>query len=71
MPRMPRRRNASKATVLRIDGCILGGLFCGGQNWRRASVPGDQVAQTRGRGSGKSRSAAPGGVNVCAAAAQG
>ena len=24
-----------KADVLRIDGCILGGLFCGGENWTR------------------------------------
>jgi len=61
----------AREDVLRIEGCILGGLFCGGQSWRRASVPGDQVAQTQGRGSGKSKSAAPGGVNVCAAAAQG
>ena len=61
----------AREDVLRIEGCILGGLFCGGQNWRRASVPGDQVAQTQGRGSGRSKSAAPGGVNVCAAAAQG
>ena len=26
-----------KADVLRIDGCILGGLFCGGENWTRVS----------------------------------
>jgi uncharacterized protein (DUF2147 family) len=23
--------------VLRVEGCVLGGLFCGGQTWTRAN----------------------------------
>jgi uncharacterized protein (DUF2147 family) len=33
-----------RADVLRIDGCILGGLFCGGENWTR--VPPEQTTSS-------------------------
>ncbi len=25
--------------VLKIQGCVLGGIFCGGENWTRAALP--------------------------------
>jgi uncharacterized protein (DUF2147 family) len=31
--------------VLRVEGCVFGGLFCGGENWTRVSAP----APARGR----------------------
>lgn len=33
-----------KNDVLRIEGCLLGGFFCGGENWTRVSLPQDAVA---------------------------
>ena len=27
------------ADTLHLEGCVLGGLFCGGQNWTRVKVP--------------------------------
>jgi uncharacterized protein (DUF2147 family) len=30
-----------KPDVLRIEGCVLGGLFCGGENWKRAECAED------------------------------
>jgi uncharacterized protein (DUF2147 family) len=33
-----------RADVLRIDGCVLGGLFCGGENWTR--VPPEQTTSS-------------------------
>jgi uncharacterized protein (DUF2147 family) len=27
------------ADVLHLEGCVLGGLFCGGQNWTRVKTP--------------------------------
>jgi uncharacterized protein (DUF2147 family) len=34
--------------VLRIQGCVLGGLFCGGENWTRSteSLPASQLSGT-------------------------
>ena len=29
--------NLVRNDVLRIEGCVFGGLFCGGENWTRAS----------------------------------
>jgi uncharacterized protein (DUF2147 family) len=38
--------------VLHLEGCVLGGLFCGGQNWARikapAPAPGNANAAARG-----------------------
>ena len=67
------RVSLASPDVLRIEGCILGGIFCGGQNWTRARVPDDQVAQTQGRGAAKGSKGATGAqtANVCAAAARG
>jgi uncharacterized protein (DUF2147 family) len=37
--------------TLRIEGCVLGGLFCGGQQWTRVAGAASQVkARTTGRG---------------------
>jgi uncharacterized protein (DUF2147 family) len=30
--------------VLRIEGCVLGGLFCGGENWKRVNLPSSSKA---------------------------
>jgi uncharacterized protein (DUF2147 family) len=30
--------------VLHLEGCVLGGLFCGGQNWSRVKTPARPVA---------------------------
>jgi uncharacterized protein (DUF2147 family) len=48
--------------TLRIEGCVLGGFFCGGQDWTRvAQQPpaGAQPAQTRGGPPVASKGAAP------------
>jgi uncharacterized protein (DUF2147 family) len=29
------------ADTLHLEGCVLGGLFCGGQNWARVKAPGN------------------------------
>lgn len=31
--------------VLRVEGCVFGGLFCGGQNWTRETVQSDPAAK--------------------------
>jgi uncharacterized protein (DUF2147 family) len=54
--------------VLRIEGCVLGGIFCGGQNWTRVAPPAAPAAgtpnpQTRGgppQAKGPAPKAAPG-----------
>jgi uncharacterized protein (DUF2147 family) len=33
--------------ALQLEGCVLGGIFCGGQQWTRAASP---APQTTGRG---------------------
>jgi uncharacterized protein (DUF2147 family) len=35
--------------VLRVEGCVLGGLFCGGENWTRETVPRDSPRATPSR----------------------
>jgi uncharacterized protein (DUF2147 family) len=32
--------------VLRVEGCVLGGLFCGGQNWTRKTTRSDASRKT-------------------------
>jgi len=34
--------------VLRIEGCVLGGLFCGGENWTRVQQTTDRKPGTSG-----------------------
>jgi uncharacterized protein (DUF2147 family) len=34
--------------VLHLEGCVLGGLFCGGQNWTRVKGQGNAGAAARG-----------------------
>jgi len=35
--------------VLRVEGCVFGGLFCGGENWTRETVPRDSPRATPSR----------------------
>jgi len=35
--------------VLRVEGCVFGGLFCGGENWTRETVPRDSSRATPSR----------------------
>ena len=45
----------SAPNKLRIEGCVLGGLFCGGQDWTRVAPRGDASTVGQGkRGGGKS-----------------
>jgi uncharacterized protein (DUF2147 family) len=34
--------------VLHLEGCVLGGLFCGGENWSRAAAPPGAAARRTG-----------------------
>jgi uncharacterized protein (DUF2147 family) len=34
--------------VLKIEGCVLGGIFCGGQEWTRVSSPNPPAGQPKG-----------------------
>jgi uncharacterized protein (DUF2147 family) len=38
------------ADTLHLEGCVLGGLFCGGQNWTRVKSPAAAAASTRSAG---------------------
>ena len=38
--------------VLRIEGCVLGGLICDGQNWTRVGQGAAHPAQARRSGAG-------------------
>jgi len=38
------------ADTLHLEGCVLGGLFCGGQNWTRVKPPAAASAATRATG---------------------
>jgi uncharacterized protein (DUF2147 family) len=33
---------------LRVEGCVLGGVFCGGQQWTRVSTTSGSGARNRG-----------------------
>jgi uncharacterized protein (DUF2147 family) len=44
--------------VLHLEGCVLGGLFCGGQDWSRTAAPAQGNAATR-------RNAPKGAGSVC------
>lgn len=33
--------------VLKIEGCVLGGIFCGGENWTRVQQPADPKAAAK------------------------
>jgi uncharacterized protein (DUF2147 family) len=46
--------------VLHLEGCVLGGLFCGGQNWTRVKAPGS----SQGNAGAAARGATPAG-GVC------
>jgi uncharacterized protein (DUF2147 family) len=36
--------------VLHLEGCVLGGLFCGGQDWTRVKVPAPAQSNAAARG---------------------
>ena len=36
------------ANSLRIEGCVVGGLFCGGETWTRVAPPVETTGSTRG-----------------------
>jgi uncharacterized protein (DUF2147 family) len=38
------RASLTAPDVLRIEGCVFGGLICGGENWTRVSGPPDNAA---------------------------
>jgi uncharacterized protein (DUF2147 family) len=44
--------------VLHLEGCVLGGLFCGGQDWARVKVPAPTSASA-------AAARMPGGAEVC------
>jgi hypothetical protein len=46
--------------VLHLEGCVLGGLFCGGQDWARAKAPPPAPGSA-----GATAARAPGGADVC------
>lgn len=39
--------------ALKVEGCVLGGLFCGGETWTRVEVPPSQEAAPTPRPKGK------------------
>jgi uncharacterized protein (DUF2147 family) len=45
--------------VLRIEGCVLGGLFCGGENWTRVQPAIDRKPATSGSKPKESAAVAP------------
>ena len=63
--------------TLKLEGCMLGGLFCGGENWTRATTPPTGVvALPPAKGAAKAPAAAKKGApqsqssEVCARAAE-
>jgi uncharacterized protein (DUF2147 family) len=46
--------------VLHLEGCVLGGLFCGGQDWARVKGPAPAPGSA-----GATAARAPGGTDVC------
>ena len=36
------------ANTLRIDGCLIGGMFCGGETWTRVRMPAETTGSTTG-----------------------
>jgi uncharacterized protein (DUF2147 family) len=60
----------SSPDVLRVEGCVLGGLFCGGEDWTRVKTDApSRAAPARGaRSSGEPPATA---LNACSGIAQG
>jgi uncharacterized protein (DUF2147 family) len=56
----------SAPNTLRIEGCVLGGLFCGGQDWTRAAPRGEPatVGQAK-RGGGKTAAKSDAAAGFC------
>ena len=58
--------------VLKIQGCVLGGIFCGGENWTRVvpvvqPAPPPQAAEAdRRRRAAQQKAAAPPPAQTCA-----
>jgi uncharacterized protein (DUF2147 family) len=47
----------ARQDVLHLEGCVLGGMFCGGQDWTRAAAPPVQVNSSGRRNAPKPSSA--------------
>jgi uncharacterized protein (DUF2147 family) len=47
--------------ALKVRGCVLGGLFCGGETWARSSHTGPDKSAEKSRGSDKKKGATTGG----------
>jgi uncharacterized protein (DUF2147 family) len=62
--------------TLKLEGCVLGGLFCGGENWTRVTTPPTggislPTAQTKsGQTKGTTKGAPPPQSEVCARVAE-
>jgi uncharacterized protein (DUF2147 family) len=51
--------------VLKLEGCVLGGLFCGGQNWTRVKQPQPAAAPARPGAPAGARPAAAAASSIC------
>lgn len=66
----------SSPNVLRIEGCVLGGLFCGGEDWTRLKTAdtapvAQRTAQTRGARPSASNTAATPTLSACSGVTDG